>query len=150
MSNETERGELAMSFLSDQQRRVDIRRIPPITGLAVLAASDTATLLMQKALSVLDERGWTKVRFMNRQGNVCLLGALRVADGGQARWPLHRSPAYRQAVARLNRLAQERGHNRATFFNDDPGTGYQDVVQFVQLAIGQQGNQQEVPPHDQG
>jgi len=87
---------------------------------------------------------------MNRQGNVCLLGALRVADGGQARWPLHRSPAYRQAVARLNRLAQERGHNRATFFNDDPGTGYQDVVQFVQLAIGRQGNQQEDPPHDQG
>jgi hypothetical protein len=138
MSNETERRELAVSFLSDQQRKVDLRRIPPITPLADPASSDAPVLLMQRALGVLDERGWTKVRFMNRQGNVCLLGALRVADGGQARWPLHRSPAYRQAVARLNRLAQERGHNRVTFFNDDPGTGYQDVVQFVQLAIGQQ------------
>jgi hypothetical protein len=150
MSNETERGELPVSFLSDKQRKVDIRRIPPISALVDPASSDAPTLLMQKALSVLDERGWTKVRFKNRQGNVCLLGALRVADGGPARSPLHRSPAYRQAVARLNRLAQERGHNRATFFNDDPGTGYQDVVHFVRLAIGQQANQQEVPPHDQG
>ena len=150
MADEAERGELAVSFLSDKQQRVDLRRIPPITGLADPASRDAPVLLMQKALSVLDERGWTKVRFKNRQGNVCLLGALRVADGGQARWPLHRSPAYRQAVARLNRLARELGHNRATFFNDDPGTGYQDVVHFVRLAIGQQANQQEVPPHDQG
>jgi hypothetical protein len=150
MSDETERGELAMSFLSDKQRRVDIRRIPPITGLADSASRDAPALLMQKALGVLDERGWTKVRFTNRRGNVCLLGALRVADGGQARWPYHRSPAYRQAVARLNRLAQERGHNRATFFNDDLGTGYQDVIQFVQQAISQHGNEPEVPRHDEG
>ena len=139
-----------MSLLTDKQRRVDIRRIPPITGRADPASSDDPALLMRRALGVLDERGWTKVRFKNRQGNVCLLGALRVADGGPARSPLHRSPAYRQAVARLNRLAQELGHNRATFFNDDPGTGYQDVVHFVQLAISQHHNEAEVPPHDDG
>jgi hypothetical protein len=141
---------LAVSFLSDKQRRIDFRRVPPITGLRDPTSTDAAAVLMQKALTVLDERGWTKVRFKNRQGNVCILGALRVADGGKARWPLHRSPVYRQAVARLNGLAQERGHNRATFFNDDPGTGYQDVIQFVQQAISQHGNEPEVPRHDEG
>lgn len=138
-----------MSFLSDKQRRIDVRRVPPITGLLDPAPHDAPAILMNKALGVLDERGWTKVRFKNRQGNVCLVGALRVADGGPARWPLHRSPAYRKAVARLNRLAQERGHNRATFFNDDPGTEYHDVVQFVQQAIRQPGNGPEVP-HGEG
>jgi hypothetical protein len=128
-----------VSFLGDKQRRIDFRLVPAITALRDPGSTDAAALLMQKALTVLDERGWTKVRFKNRQGNVCLLGALRVADGGQARWPLHRSPIYRQAVARLNGLAQERGHSRATFFNDDPRTGYEDVVQFVQQAISRDG-----------
>jgi hypothetical protein len=105
---------------------------------------------MERALSVLDEQGWTKIRFRNRRGNVCLLGALRVADGGQARWPVHRSPAYREAVARLNRLAQDRGYNRATFFNDDPHTGYQDVVTFVEQAMTPKPTNREDPRYDQG
>jgi len=124
-----------VSFLGDKQRRTDFRQVPPIRGLQQPASRDTAVLLMERALSVLDEQGWTKIRFKNRRGNVCLLGALRVADGGQARWPVHRSPAYRRAVARLNRLARDRGYSRATFFNDDPRTGYHDVVTLVQQAM---------------
>jgi hypothetical protein len=130
-----------MSFLGDKQRRTDFRRVPSISGLRQPAPRDAAVLLMEKALAVLDERGWTKIRFKNRGGNVCLLGALRVADGGQARSPVHRSRAYHLAVARLNRLAQDRGYHRATFFNDDPGTRYQDVVAFVQQAIPPKPNQ---------
>ncbi|HSS11371.1 MAG TPA: hypothetical protein VLL25_15905 [Acidimicrobiales bacterium] len=128
-----------MSFLGDKQRKIDFQRVPSITGLRGPDENDPATLLMAKALKVLDERGWTKVRFKNERGNVCLLGALRIADGRWPRWPGHGSPAYRQAVAQLNRLAHHRGHNRATFFNDDPRTGYHDVVAFVEQAMRQSG-----------
>jgi hypothetical protein len=124
-----------MSFLGDKQRRTDFRRVPSISGFQQPPPRDAAVLLMEKALAVLDEQGWAKIRFKNRWGNVCLLGALRVADGGQARWPVHRSPAYHEAVARLNRVAQDRGYNRATFFNDDARTEYQDVVTLVQQAM---------------
>jgi hypothetical protein len=128
-----------VSFLGDKQRKIDFQCVPSIRGLRGPDENDAARLLMAKALKVLDERGWTKVRFKNERGNVCLLGALRIADGRWARWPGHGSPAYRQAVARLNRLAHHRGYNRATFFNDDPSTGYHDVVAFVEQAIRQGG-----------
>jgi hypothetical protein len=128
-----------VSFLGDKQRKIDFQCVPSIRGLRGPDENDAARLLMAKALKVLDERGWTKVRFKNERGNVCLLGALRIADGRRPRWPGHGSPAYRQAVARLNRLAHHRGHNRATFFNDDPSTGYHDVVAFVEQAMRQAG-----------
>jgi hypothetical protein len=126
-----------VSFLGDKQWKIDLRCVPSIRGLRGPDDNDTAMLLMEKALKVMDEQGWTKVRFKNERGNVCLLGALRVADGRSARWPGHGSPAYRQAVARLNHLAQHRGYNRATFFNDDPSIGYHDVVAFIEQAVRQ-------------
>jgi len=135
MPSEPTRGEFAVSFLADRHRTIDFRGVPSIRQLRDAGPKDGATALMDKALAVLQERGWTKVRFKNGRGNVCLLGALRVADGRSARWPAHRSPAYREAVARLNRLAHDRGYSRVTFFNDDPGTGYQDVVALVERAM---------------
>jgi hypothetical protein len=134
-----DRGECAVSFLGHKQRKTDFRSVPSIRALRGPDENDPARLLMEKALKVLDERGWTKVRFKNERGNVCLLGALRVADGRSARWPGHGSPAYRQAVARLNHAARHRGYNRATFFNDDPRIGYHDVVAFIEQAMRQGG-----------
>jgi hypothetical protein len=128
-----------MSFLSEKQRQTELWRVPSIRGLWGPDSKDPAVRLMETALKVLAERGWTKFRFKNERGNVCLLGALRVADGRSARWPGCRSPAYRQAVARLNRLARDRGYSRATFFNDDLSIGYKDVVAFTKEAMSRGG-----------
>jgi hypothetical protein len=130
-----------VSFLGEKQRKIDIRCVPSVRALPGPIEKDPTTLLLEKALEVLDERGWTKVRFKNGRGNVCLVGALRIADGRSARWPGHRSPAYNQAVARLDRLAHYQGYLGATFFNDDPRTGYQDVVGFIEQAMREGGPQ---------
>jgi hypothetical protein len=124
-----------VSFADDKRRAADLRSVPSIKGVPDPVGSDAATLLMEKALVTLDERGWTKIRFKNGQGNLCLLGALRVADGRPARWPARRSPAYREAVSRLDRTAHRRGYDRTTSFNDSPRTDYPDVVSFVREAM---------------
>ena len=124
-----------MSFVDHKRRTADLRSVPSIKAVPDPVGSDAATLLLENALVMLDERGWTKIRFKNRQGNLCLLGALRVADGRPARWPARRSPAYREAVARLDRSAHRRGFDRTTSFNDSPRTEYPDVVGFVREAM---------------
>ena len=124
-----------MSFADDKRRAADLRSVPSIKAVPDPAGSDNATLLLEKALDTLDERGWTKIRFKNGQGNLCVLGALRVADGRPARWPARRSSAYKEAVARLDRTAHRRGYDRTTSFNDSPRTEYPDVVGFVREAM---------------
>ncbi len=124
-----------MSFLDDKRRGANLRSVPSILPVADPVQTDAASLLLEKALCVLDERGWTKIRFKNRQGNLCLLGALRVADGRPARWPARRSSAYREAVTRLDRSAHRRGFDRTTSFNDSPRTQYADVVSFVRQSM---------------
>jgi hypothetical protein len=124
-----------VSFVDDKRRAANLKAVPSIPPVSDPVANDAVTLLLEKALSVLDERGWTKIRFKNRQGNVCLLGALRVADGRPARWPARRSPAYRDAVTRLDRSAHRRGFDRTTSFNDSPRTELPDVVGFVRQTI---------------
>lgn len=124
-----------MSSVDDKRRAANLKAVPSIQPVADPVGTDTVSLLLEKALCVLDERGWTKIRFKNRQGNLCLLGALRVADGRPARWPARRSAAYREAVTRLDRSAHRRGFDRTTSFNDSPRTEYQDVVTFVHQAM---------------
>jgi hypothetical protein len=41
----------------------------------------SATEIMERAADVIDEKGWCKRSFQNAQGEVCVLGALKLAAG---------------------------------------------------------------------
>lgn len=82
----------------------------------------------EAAIALLEQRGWHQGGAHGPGGSICMMGALALSVTDSA--------AFMAISDRLRAQAQARGFGHAAQWNDDPGTGYEDVV----LALKQAGH----------
>lgn len=75
--------------------------------------------VLERTLEVLDERGWCRVVRENGDGNVCIVGAVEIAQYGCVDSPQSATYALTRALG-LDALANEKGsYGHICEYNDD-------------------------------
>lgn len=105
--------------------------------------------ILEKAADVINERGWTQGREVDRTGAVCLRGALRMAAGAtiDLKWygadgvhpfmtgPEHPRPSeYTRAIERVMGLLEHEVINLMPAWNDEQGRTKDEVITVLQHA----------------
>lgn len=91
---------------------------------------------LQQVPTILAKRGWIKHMMMNHAGEVCLVGACRVAFTGYA-FEMEGSPELIRAEDLLEECIKEKAGMALaiTMFNDSSATTLDDVLEVVECAI---------------
>lgn len=80
--------------------------------------------ILLKAADLIEQRGWTKDRFENVDGNLCMIGAMRVAVFGKVAW--NHSISTRDLTMAHNKLDKFLGRSAARW--NDRSAGYKEEV----------------------
>ena len=78
-------------------------------------AQVAAAKLARKTITVIEERGWCKHTNIDKQGRVCLLGAINIARGVEP----HDDNEWTPAGNTLYNAIQTEVNNYVTLWNDD-------------------------------
>lgn len=95
---------------------------------------DTVEIL-ERAIVVLDERGWCRNTFVDGKGRVCALGAIHVAMGKSSPVPDPRQPSV--GVHEVTYAVRESipGRDLLTRFNDQTAKSKRDVQRVFRKTI---------------
>lgn len=88
----------------------------------------TTCALRLKAAEVIEERGWCQRAFQQRDGSVCLIGALSVVLTGAATADSAALKPYRDTVASLGFMTDIGGFMSAVAWNDAPERTKEEVL----------------------
>ena len=93
----------------------------------------TPQQILLDAANLLEERGWCQDEFQNKQGQMCMLGAMRVALWDKVIYPAH--PAYGLACD-----ATGMNGMKIAEWNDTPGRTQQEVISKLREAAQRIGD----------
>lgn len=89
---------------------------------------ETADIL-EKAAEVLDARGWCQGHYQDDQGQLCAVGAIRVATWGTARWDHSNAVEYLASRMAQEAMSAHLGvEDIAVGWNDRPGRTKDEVI----------------------
>lgn len=96
-----------------------------------MAEEMTPADLLEKGADLLEVHGWGQGLYMDKEGRMCAVGALRRADSVASNNGANRTDAYYGARSALNRATEAASGHSVTEWNDVEGRTAGEVIDLL-------------------